>query len=419
VILAQAVVVMASLLAIALPLVGVMVGFRRVLPAQVMLFPVAHVYAGGLALIGTIMALAVAEFWRRPRVPVPGTVVLVWLGWAALVIISLSWGPPTPRQASQTIQFALYGAVAVALTAVLRVTPGLRERLIRAMVASAFLLSLVMIYMFRGGLLPDGLPFVTIGPNEHSMVLILMGVVPALYLHATGTTREKVAAWVTIGVSLVAMNVSETRGGLAITLALVAGGLVYTLTSRRLWLSAALGLVVLVAVVQVLQTAGLMAMFMGTPSFSDLERLGLLQASLRLFLERPLFGWGWGTIDALMPLVPETVNSYPHAHNTYAHFAVEQGIAGLALLVLLFGHVLVVAGRRKAEGYHNEFLLPLLLGLSLIATSLIEDLFYGASRALAAVLMIALVHGFVPARSASDPAVEPRAAPAPVPAGST
>ncbi len=392
----QAIVVAASLLAIALPFAGIMIGLRRVLPLQLVLFSVAHVYPGGLALIATILGLALVEYWRRPALPLPVTLVLVWVVWALLVLLSFSWGLPSPSQISQIVQFAVYGAVVVGLTIVLRVTPGLREELIRAMVLSAFVLSLVMILMFRGGLLPDGLPFVTIGPNEHSMILILLGVVPALYLQATGTTRERVSAWVTIATSALAMNAAQSRGGIAIALALVAGTLVYSLSRRRLWVTVLLGLVVVLAALQVLQASGLTAMLVGTPSFSDLERLGLLQASLRLYLERPVFGWGWGTIDILMPKAPETVNAYPHAHNTFAHFAVEQGAFGLALLLILFVHVLVVAARRKADGYQTEFLLPLLLGLALFSTSLVEDIFYGASRALAAVLMLALIHGFVP-----------------------
>jgi O-antigen ligase len=392
----QIIVVGASLLTLLLPFVGLLVGFRRVLPTQLVLFPTAHVYPGGMALIATILGLAFFESWRRPSLPVPITLLLVWVGWALLVLCSLAGGLPSTTQISQIVQFAVYGAVVIGLTVVLRVAPRLREKLIHAMVLSAFVLSLVMILMFRGGIRPDGLPFVTIGPNEHSMVLVLMGVVPSLYLQTMGNYRERMSAWITIIVSLTAMLMAESRGGIAIALALITGTLSYSITSRRLWIAVTLHLAFISAVLQMLQAAGLTAMLLGAASFSDLERLALVQASLRLFLERPLLGWGWGTIDAIMPMVPETVNSYPHAHNTFAHFAIEQGVLGLALLLILIFQVFLVATRRKAEGYNAESLFAILLGMALIATSLVEDLFYGASRAMAVVLTLAVIHGFVP-----------------------
>lgn len=390
----QLIVLVASLVAVALPVVGIVRGFGRVLRPQLLVFPVAHVYAGGLALMATVAGFLVTDLFGRGSPRLPMTLVALWCAWAALSVVSFAGvGVPGPRAMLQTAQFAAYGVTAIGLAVVLRQRPALRTRIVLTAAASSVLLAITMMLMFRNGITEAGIPFVTIGANEHSIVLVYLAIIPACWMFVHGRGLWRVAAIATAVLALAAMQVAQARGPSAIAAAMLAGTLVYRFVGNRAWLATIMVLIGVFLTARLLDVAGVLALVFSTDNFSNLERLGLLQASYRLFMERPLFGWGWGNLDAVIPGAFETVGSYPHAHNTYAHFAVELGIGGLILQSVLYGHLLWRALRQKARGRHDEFLMAALLFVALLATSLVEDLVYGGSRALVVMVLLGLVHG--------------------------
>ena len=78
-------------------------------------------------------------------------------------------------------------------------------------------------------------------------------------------------------------------------------------------------------------------------------RFGMLGPHWQAFKQQPLFGYGWGTFDALnqtlLPLSPNfnSAAQIRALHNIYLQALVEVGVIGLASFGLIVGYVFVVA----------------------------------------------------------------------------
>jgi O-antigen ligase len=79
---------------------------------------------------------------------------------------------------------------------------------------------------------------------------------------------------------------------------------------------------------------------------STYQRLALLQRSLALFVQRPLFGWGFGQFEyasvvhgggSPLEIVSPDASEELASHNTVLRFLAELGLAGCALQLLFLG----------------------------------------------------------------------------------
>jgi O-antigen ligase len=85
---------------------------------------------------------------------------------------------------------------------------------------------------------------------------------------------------------------------------------------------------------------------------SNLERLNRWNAALRLFEERPIFGWGPGTYQFVYApyqlsyektIISTNAGDMGNAHSEYLGPLAEQGVMGMLLTIILVGLVFIRA----------------------------------------------------------------------------
>lgn len=68
------------------------------------------------------------------------------------------------------------------------------------------------------------------------------------------------------------------------------------------------------------------------------KRILMLQLGREVFPEKPIFGWGPGTVDKLLADRGDpSIQNYPHLHNIYVEFLVEVGLVGALLFAAMVG----------------------------------------------------------------------------------
>ncbi|MEN8373811.1 MAG: O-antigen ligase family protein [Gemmatimonadota bacterium] len=359
-------------------------GLPTALALTVALMPLGNVYVGGVAL-GVVAAwyaaAASAPGADRP-VLMPGLLVWFWGGWMVVAAVSTAFNGATPRQVGQLAEFLFYGGIATLSYNLAASVEGARQRILAGLIAAAWLLGVASIVAARAE--ATDLLF---GRNEGAFFLLLSGVVVPLAVLEGGRLRRRWFAWATIGVSVGAIVVSDSRAAMAGAVLCGAGWLAWRIAiGRRRGLSA---LVLSIGV-----AGGAFFVVLRGPAslvpgdFSTLERVALLQQSYALFLERPLVGHGWNALESLLRSSVYTELVYPHPHNTYARFAAELGVAGLGLLLVLYGGLFLRGLRAHRAGLEEAALLALLLALTLSAMSMVAVVFYGASRALVTAVLL-------------------------------
>ena len=123
-------------------------------------------------------------------------------------------------------------------------------------------------------------------------------------------------------------------------------------------------------------------------NYSNLERFIMLFASYELFLEKPLLGWGWGSIDSLFNSISYLKLNHPHPHNSFAHILVELGIFGFISFIIYKSLFFVFFLKTKNSPFK---LYGLYCFISLMLTSMIDVIFFGVSRGLPISICLGLV----------------------------
>lgn len=108
---------------------------------------------------------------------------------------------------------------------------------------------------------------------------------------------------------------------------------------------------------------------------SNLERINRWNSALRMFMERPVFGWGPGTYmfqyapfqaSEDRTIISTNFGEGGNAHSEYLGPLSEQGLPGLGLMVALVLASLVVGirlHRRMPTGHDRQLVMVVLLGL--------------------------------------------------------
>ena len=183
--------------------------------------------------------------------------------------------------------------------------------------------------------------------NEVAGVLTLfVPFVAALTCAALWTKRRRLLPGlaVLLVLLLVALVLAQSRTGLAasaigVLLALVVG-------ARPSWKSLVVGLTgaALALLVVVLSPLRSWFLFAGANSWQSVvgPRLGIWSQALDAIRDQPIWGMGFGAFGGLArfiyPLVaPESASAIEDAHNLYFQTALDFGLLGMLLLVLLVG----------------------------------------------------------------------------------
>lgn len=112
-----------------------------------------------------------------------------------------------------------------------------------------------------------------------------------------------------------------------------------------------------------------------TTDASNLERLNRWGCAIRLFQERPVFGWGPGTYAMVYApfqlasgktIISTNSGNRGNAHSEYLGPLSEQGLLGMLLMILLVGYICYTAVTlyiRMPEGEMRTMVLVMFLGL--------------------------------------------------------
>ncbi len=315
----------------------------------------------GLLLLVAMLGVSCGRHFLegRARRPARATVALPLL--VLWIVISVLLTPPGPLggpSTSEVIQ-PLVGAT-VALVAAL--FPIRARELAVAAVPGVLFVSLSVIRGSTGeagrvqalGLNPDYLA---------TLVVLMLAATLVGGLSLRLTFLANLAVW---PVGLLALTRTQSRGAL---IALAVGICVFFLSRhrarllerRRLVLGMVTVLVVLVALPWLVDT--LAAQFLSTRTeldyaSSNQERELALLGSLRLIVEHPVFGIGYGHFPSVAAGLPGLLD-YVNTHNEYTRFGAELGVVGLVLLMTL-----LLSAIRSATGARSRNVLAVLLAMA-------------------------------------------------------
>jgi len=374
------------------------------IPLLAILFflPIANIYIGGVGFFLGLLAMTVVTTASETDLRHARWFFIIWAVWLFFSMIGLLSMETSWRQLMQAVEFVFYGVLAWQVTTICRTDDRLFASLMMAGICGCTALALVAI--FAAAISIDDWPSGLLGRNETAFVIVTIGLIPALYLVARPTWLVRLPPIrfpliIVIGLFLTTTIFLNARAATATSVLLIVYAAAFRVFRRRAISAAVFGAITGLAVLAATAISGALIQNSDlSTSFSNLERLGLLQASARLFLEKPMLGWGWGTIDLLIPEVPETILSYPHPHNALAHFAIELGAFGVILFLLLAFRPMARALALSRRGYQSEAVFCVSASACIFLLGMTDVIFYGASRAIPAVVLLAMVEA-MPFRS--------------------
>jgi O-antigen ligase len=379
----------ASIVLLISALMLIFIGVRRAVWVQIAFLPIANVYVAGLCLAYSIFVFFVskAKFNGNFRIGIPKIVIYLWGLWLIGVLIGFLLNDLDVRAVFQMAEFFFYGLVVVFIYNLARDSRQAVGQLYVCLTVSSFFLSLLLLVAGWGAVeWPQSL----IGRNEGAFVLVCTGLASSLWLMQRVSGYKKLLLGLNVLTVMSAiLFASESRSGLVVGLLSVGVylALVYQQAFKFLYVMTFL-----------VFSAGLVYWFwepiyfylLPEVSHSNSERYALLEGSYWLFEEKPFFGWGWGSVERLMPSVKLTVKDAVHPHSSLARFAVEMGILGVILLFGIFSIFLFGAIEALRAKMFDDFALQISMLLVVFLFSFVEVMFFGASRALVVSILLGL-----------------------------
>jgi O-antigen ligase len=365
-------------------------GVRHSVSIQLVLMPFAHIYFVGAGLVASLICqVLVSNANGERRFDVPYLILYPWAIWGVAAAISLAFNGVTARSLFQSGEFIFYGLVGSLIFQLVVGGYSNLKHVLGSLMVTAFLLGLALSYLYKTSGVQPGY---FIGSNEGAFILIVCGlVVPAYWVSAAADWREIAFGWAVISISLLAIYLGESRAGIGFGLVIVGSFILSRVVGVSiLKASVAIGVLLILASQHPTAQSMYTKVFDTERNFSNIERAALIETCFSLFAEQPITGWGWGTMENLLEQYSLAKNSYPHPHNTYAHFATEIGIGGLACLALLFWLLWRIAVQNYRAGRHNEALFAAYCLITLIVLGMVNDYFYGANRGIIVAVMLGL-----------------------------
>lgn len=303
--------------------------------------------------LGLSLATALALRMRPSRVGIE-FFVFAFFAWAVLMV---PFSEEPARSFEGLKRFYLF--TAIWLMAGVATTEARRRGLAIVFVAGAVVVSVVgtALWVHGGGeLFVRRAPYVSNPMTTGAMVMIAALVALSFALGRLPSKRERLAAWLCVGVLVTALAATMTRSAI---LGFAAGLLVVVIRvapGRQLLAFAALAVVFggLVFVGRDL----LPSTFTARWNLEDLAegrntslRLEMWEAGIRMFLERPWLGWGDVSLgDLSLPYYdaePEFLHG--HLHSNLVQIAVIWGLPGLALYLAFVARQVIALWRRRAD----------------------------------------------------------------------
>jgi O-antigen ligase len=221
-------------------------------------------------------------------------------------------------------------------------------------------LATILLYHRAGG---EARRFAGGGGDPNDLAMNLAAAIPmAWYLgmtHHRPMVRWACRAYIPVG--LLSIGLTGSRGGMIAT---VVALLIVPLTMTRLSPGKLALAIVLLAISGGLAVAYVPKTIVSrlsttTTAVEDLSlggRFRIWRAGIRVFVQRPMVGYGSGSFK--VALLPELGNATQVAHNSYLSVLVEEGLVGFLLYLAMF--VAVFLALMRLRGMERRFALVLL-----------------------------------------------------------
>ena len=129
-----------------------------------------------------------------------------------------------------------------------------------------------------------------------------------------------------------------------------------------------------------------------TQSISNFERFLMVRHSFSEISKKPIFGYGLGTIEFIMKKNETVISRHPHPHNnTLAHLAIEMGVFGLLLYILIIMWLLNAwyYFSRLKSWYDKYYVMNILISFLLLSN--VQSIFYGFDRSLTLIICLSFI----------------------------
>jgi O-antigen ligase len=314
--------------------------------------PFSHTVALRLITLFTAAAIALVDWRRQNTPPVPCKLPLAL--WAGMAVLSLTWAIRVEYSFNEIMNEIVYSVVAFLTFYSLTATQREWRIFTGTMVAGFAVVAVVAVYWFAMGYDETiDSPHGGVGPHSTYLVIVLpllMAVclrtpsrgipasliwvlIPLLLLDGYGTRNR--ALWPAIAISiavLAGLDVLRRRSIKVVALTLAAAALLVVFAGAQ-FVDATLAKN---ASTQKNAAGTLSVDAMVNMAKSD-PRIALWKFSFDQIRQRPLTGAGFGR-GAMGETLTQHFqkNELWHAHNIFLNYAIEMGLGGVVVLVLLF-----------------------------------------------------------------------------------
>jgi O-antigen ligase len=253
------------------------------------------------------------------------SLALLYLSYAVLCFLAgqtLLWGAQARRLA---LVFSLYGAALAAFSLIQGISSNGR------------------LYWIRQPRMGGWIYGPYVNHNHYAGLMEMLIPIPlVLSLTRLASTRTRTAAAAAAALMVGTIFLSGSRGGMLATIAEL-GILAVLVVKQKRSLRTAIGIGVFLAIVVGLLTwvgGGELSRRISTvgPSHSELSsdvRTYINRDGFRMFLKKPVLGWGLGTFPVVYPQFRTFYTNFfvNEAHNDYLQLLVEMGLLGFATMV--------------------------------------------------------------------------------------
>jgi O-antigen ligase len=371
------------------------IGIRATIYLQLVFLPFTNPYVAGMSLFFSwAIALYMSIGRGKRKLYFPKALTLISAFWICTSLLSFYSNGISERGLFQWAEFVLYGLMAFFLCNASKIERLEIRKLVKSLTLGGMLVAPFLIHVKNTYSHPWP-TYAILGPNEGSFYLVLTGILLPLLLIPTSSRSGKLFWWLCIAFSIYSAHELESRASLAVGIAIVSSYFPLCLVKRKTHLAIAAAVFCCLTLLSYNRVLDYIDTNMGNTldfdtNFSNNERLAMLELSYEHMIDKPLLGWGWGTVDQIFTHTIRTKGVYPHPHSSYARFGVELGVSGVLILIVLYVSIAFYSLKQLSHNRFVAFRFMLNLSAVLAISSLVEVIFYGASRGVIASIMIGL-----------------------------
>lgn len=335
-------------------------------PTQTPDYAFDHLSIEYLGLLTIAMSVLLSAFWRRALEPaaIPKQLIYPAILFLLFAIASGIWTPDHESWIEYTVMWFIYMFLLFGLAAtVVRLDGSDLNRAFSVIATCVTVFGLVGVVraqfpsLIHGGVDYYSLfaPIVRFRVSED--LSLLLGITLNIYLYSL-TRRPVYIALLLITAVCVVLSFSRT-GAVGLAVMVLVLGVVYRgRRYKRVYVAAAVGVVLLTLLVlvgfkpivdvfsRVASTSVVMQIWFGSVNINDPGggRQAVLQEGFRIFREKPWLGTGVGNYMSAFNNALPTTHTTPH--NIYVESLAEYGVVGSALIFTLWAGLVYVAWRR-------------------------------------------------------------------------